>query len=165
MLWAIVVSLAGPIDKAMLYFNIITVIFSMMTISTLIGIMISLAGQGLTPLSKILVCPDGPKDPKCHFENVVVDGKDKREFSLLTLSGIIMMSVYFLPMMLRPVDFVMHFRGYVIGMLTYILMLPTFINIMTIYSMCNLHDISWGNRPSVAAGAAGANQFTENAKK
>ena len=75
------------------------------------------------------------------------------------------MSVYILPMVLRPIDFIMNFRGYVIGMFTYIFMLPTFINIMTIYSMCNLHDISWGNRPSVAAGTSGANQFSENAKK
>lgn len=33
-------------------------------------------------------------------------------------------------------------------MTVYILMLPTFINIMQIYSMSNLHDISWGNRPT-----------------
>lgn len=86
-------------------------------------------------------------------------------FSVLTLSGVIMMCVYILPMVLRPLDFIMNFRGYIIGMFTYIFMLPTFINIMTIYSMCNLHDISWGNRPTVAAGATGANVFNENAKK
>jgi cellulose synthase/poly-beta-1,6-N-acetylglucosamine synthase-like glycosyltransferase len=33
----------------------------------------------------------------------------------------------------------------------YILMLPTFVNIMQIYSMSNLHDISWGNRPSAVS--------------
>jgi hypothetical protein len=31
--------------------------------------------------------------------------------------------------------------------------------------MCNLHDISWGNRPSVAAGQSGTNTFSEDAKK
>lgn len=36
---------------------------------------------------------------------------------------------------------------------------------MQIYAMCNLHDISWGNRPTVAAGASGANTFSEDAKK
>ena len=44
-------------------------------------------------------------------------------------------------------------------------MLPTFINVMQIYGMCNLHDISWGNRPTVAAGQSGTNAFSENAKK
>ena len=27
-------------------------------------------------------------------------------------------------------------------------MMPTFINVMQVYAMCNLHDISWGNRPN-----------------
>ena len=59
-----------------------------------------------------------------------------------------MLSVYFVPLILRPFDFIYNFSGYVIGMTVYILMLPTFINIMQIYSMSNLHDISWGNRPT-----------------
>lgn len=48
-------------------------------------------------------------------------------------------------------------------MLTYIFILPLFINIMQIYAMCNLHDISWGNRPAVAE--SGVNAFAESAKK
>ena len=50
-----------------------------------------------------------------------------------------------------------------VGLFTYLLILPLFINIMQIYAMCNLHDISWGNRPAV--GASGTNAFTEVAKK
>ena len=42
--------------------------------------------------------------------------------------------------------------GYITGMLIYIFMLPTFINIMQIYSMSNLHDVSWGNRPTEKTG-------------
>ena len=59
-----------------------------------------------------------------------------------------MLSVYFVPMILRPMDCINNFGGYCIGMSVYILMLPTFINIMQVYSMSNLHDISWGNRPT-----------------
>lgn len=51
------------------------------------------------------------------------------------------------------------------GMLTYLVLMPTFTSIFQIYAMCNLHDISWGNRPAVVPGAAGTNQLTENAKK
>lgn len=50
-------------------------------------------------------------------------------------------------------------------MISYILLLPTFINIMQIYAMCNLHDISWGNRPSAAAANTGTNAFSDDAKK
>ena len=63
-----------------------------------------------------------------------------------------MLSVYFIPIILRPIDFIQNFSGYIIGMLIYILMLPTFINIMQIYSMSNLHDVSWGNRPTEKTG-------------
>jgi len=37
----------------------------------------------------------------------------------------------------------------------YLYMLPTFINIFTIYSFCNTHDISWGNRESGGDAAFG----------
>jgi chitin synthase len=59
-----------------------------------------------------------------------------------------MLSVYFVPIILRPMDFVKNCNGYCVGMIVYIFMLPTFINIMQVYSMSNLHDISWGNRPT-----------------
>ena len=32
------------------------------------------------------------------------------------------------------------------GFLCYIFMTPTYTNIFIIYSFCNLHDVSWGNR-------------------
>ena len=41
-------------------------------------------------------------------------------------------------------------------------LLPIFINVMQVYSMSNLHDISWGNRPSVTAGT---NMLSNDAKK
>ena len=41
-------------------------------------------------------------------------------------------------------------------------MMPTYVNIMSIYAMSNLHDISWGNRPSVAGGV---NAFSQDAKR
>ena len=33
------------------------------------------------------------------------------------------------------------------GVLDYILLIPTYVNIFSIYSICNLHDCFWGNRP------------------
>ena len=59
-----------------------------------------------------------------------------------------MCAVFLIPMILRPLDFLLNVRNYILGLASYIFMMPTFINIMQIYAMCNLHDISWGNRPS-----------------
>jgi len=63
-----------------------------------------------------------------------------------------MLSVYVIPMVLRPLDFLFNMHRYLIGLTSYLLLLPTFVNVMQVYSMSNLHDISWGNRPSVTAG-------------
>lgn len=43
-------------------------------------------------------------------------------------------------------------------------MMPVFINIFQIYAMCNLHDVSWGNRPASTGQEAFSNQRKEQAK-
>jgi cellulose synthase/poly-beta-1,6-N-acetylglucosamine synthase-like glycosyltransferase len=35
------------------------------------------------------------------------------------------------------------------GIFHYILLIPTYVNIFFIYSICNVHDCTWGNRPDV----------------
>lgn len=141
--YTLLISLAVPVDRAINYFRIIAAFFSFLTISTLIGITYFLITQGFHPLEKMW-------DPKKW--TWVVAEPVHTYFSVLTLAGYIMLSLYFVPMILRPVDFARNVPKYVIGLVSYILLLPTFINVMQIYSMSNLHDISWGNRPSVSAG-------------
>ena len=75
-----------------------------------------------------------------------------------------MLSIYLVPIVLRPLDFIFNFKQYAMGMIAYFLMLPVYTNLMQIYSMCNLHDLSWGNRPTAGA-AAGTNALSDNAKK
>ena len=75
-----------------------------------------------------------------------------------------MLSIYLVPIVLRPLDFIFNFKQYAMGMIVYFLMLPVYTNLMQIYSMCNLHDLSWGNRPTAGA-AAGTNALSDNAKK
>lgn len=74
-----------------------------------------------------------------------------------------MLSIYIVPMILRPIDFAFNAKEYIIGFGSYLLLLPMYTNLMQIYSMCNLHDLSWGNRPS--GPSDGAEALAENAKK
>ena len=67
-----------------------------------------------------------------------------------------MLSIYIVPMILRPIDFLENFKGYIVGLIAYLLLIPMFANIFSIYSMCNLHDISWGNRPTTDTGGTEA---------
>lgn len=48
------------------------------------------------------------------------------------------------------------------GLVMYMLLTPFFINVLSVYTMCNLHDVSWGNRP---AGAISAELAASQAKK
>ena len=59
-----------------------------------------------------------------------------------------MVLVYLLPFVMRPLDFLANFKHYFFGFLAYMLMLPVFTNLFQVYAMCNLHDVSWGNRPT-----------------
>ena len=76
-----------------------------------------------------------------------------------------MLAVYIVPFILRPIDFLENFRGYVLGLVSYLILIPMFTNIFSIYAMSNLHDISWGNRPSTASGTEAFTQKQEEQKK
>ena len=135
-------SVCIPINKAVWYFRIIATVFSSFTIFSLVGISSFLANQGFYPTQKEF-------DVKHEVWRDVKDihGNPITHFSILTLSGVIMLCVYFLPMILRPIDFLNNMDKYILGLISYLFLLPTFINVMQIYSMSNLHDVSWGNRP------------------
>ncbi len=66
----------------------------------------------------------------------------------LVVAGTVVLLVYFVPFIYRPLDFAKNFLKYIIGFICYMMMLPVFSNVFQIYAMSNLHDISWGNRPA-----------------
>lgn len=133
----IIISLTTPVDKGVSYFKFLMVAFGLLLVTTMTGIIVYLVSTTMFPEEK-----------EYNIDTKKWVGTGKHNFSVLVLTGTIMMSVYLLPMILRPLDFLKNFRLYMIGVLSYIFMMPTFINVMAIYSMCNLHDISWGNRPA-----------------
>lgn len=148
----VLVSLAVPIDRAMEYIRIITVLLAVLTVTSLFGIIIFLAEQGFFPAKRYY---DFDKQ-----EWVTDDSQ--HPFSIFTLCGVIMLSIYLVPVLFRPIDFISNLQHYLLGFVSYMLMLPVFINVMQVYSMSNLHDVSWGNRPSANAGTG---QLTINNQK
>lgn len=49
----------------------------------------------------------------------------------------------------------------VTSFLQYLLLSPTYINVLNTYSFCNIHDVSWGNRDAPAAKDLGTAKITE----
>ena len=132
------------------YYNVVAVFFAIIVLSSIVGICYFLIETGFYP-------------PELEY-NASSDTWEQTGyayFSWLTLAGIIMLGVYLLPFVLRPIDFVTNFGKYLLGLIAYLFLLPMFTNVFQIYAMCNLHDVSWGNRPT----STGAEAFTADKAK
>ena len=145
----LIISLALPLDRAKPCFIISLTIFGVITITAIIGMCFYLAAAGFYPEHLI-------RDP----DTWVWEGQGDHHFSWLVLAGVIMLAVYTIPFILRPIDFLDNFKGYMVGLIAYLVLIPMFTNIFSIYAMSNLHDISWGNRPT--GQTAGTEAFSAN---
>ena len=141
---SVFVSISLPIDRAMGYFRVVSVILAIFMITSLVGIAYFLAQRGFEP--PVTICVPDPDNPgTCDWQDT---DPYQTYFSTLTLAGAIMLSVYVLPMVMRPLDFLTNIKNYTLGFISYLAMMPVFTNVFQIYAMCNLHDVSWGNRPT-----------------
>ena len=146
----LIISLALPLDRAKPCFVIAVALFGLITISAIVGMMFYLSAAGFYPEHLVF-------DQSAWTWNAQGD----HHFSWLVLAGVIMLAIYTVPFLLRPIDFLRNFKGYVVGLIAYLLLIPMFTNIFSIYAMANLHDISWGNRPTT--GSTGTEAFSAKA--
>jgi hypothetical protein len=89
-----------------------------MTLSCIFGMCFYLASSGFFPEEKTF-----------DKDTWQWNGDGVYYFSPLVLAGVIMLSVYMVPMIIRPIDFLSNFRGYVIGLLAYLMLIPMFTNV------------------------------------
>ena len=92
---SIFVSIALPIQRAMAYFHIVAVMMAILVLLSLAGICYFLAQQSFFPEKY---------DPPAEEGGDPID-TGTTYFSLLVLAGVIMLSVYMLPFIMRPIDF------------------------------------------------------------
>ena len=72
-----------------------------------------------------------------------------------------MLSVFVVPIVSRPIDFLSNAGKYIVGLISYLLLMPMFTNVFQLYAMTNLHYVSWGNRPA----QQGTDAFTQEVSK
>jgi len=145
----LILSLALPLEKAKAWFNIVVAVFGIITAFSIFGMVYYLEKSTFFPEEKRYYPGDKAWYPT-----------GDRNFSVLVLCGVIMLSIYMVPIVMRPLDFLSNLGGYIVGMFTYILLIPMFVNVFSIYSMSNLHDVSWGNRPTTTG--TGTEAFSAN---
>lgn len=133
----IFISLTLPVEKGICYFRFVGVVFSVFTLITVIGIIYYMTQTGFYEQELVYNSVTNTYEP-----NGVT------HFSWVVLAGVILFSVYLIPIVFRPLDFARNIFKYIVGFVSYFLMIPMFLNVFTIYAVCNLHDVSWGNRPT-----------------
>ena len=97
---AIIISLTTPVERGVSYFMFLMAVFGILLLITMAGIIFYLASIGFS------------------------------EYSNLVFAGVVMCTVFLIPMLLRPLDFLDNLKNYTLGLLSYLFMMPTFINIM-----------------------------------
>ena len=139
LIMVLILALALPLERASTWFNIVIASFGFLTTVCIAGIIFYLEASTFYP-------------PEKRYNSNIKEWEPTGEsyFSVLVLAGVIMLSVYIVPMILRPIDFLSNFAGYTVGLIAYILLIPMYINVFSIYSFSNLHDVSWGNRPTTS---------------
>ena len=98
-------------------------------------------------------CQAKDRDCKCSVEDVMA--KQANRYAVLGSFG-----MYFVAAALHGEAFQI-----LVSVLQYFWMLPTYINVLTIYSFCNTHDLSWGTKGLEDAGSGhgggGMNDFND----
>ena len=153
----IILSLALPLDRAKPCFVIAVVMFGLLTIMAIVGMTFYLAAASFYPPHLVFDPSAWTWDRVCVSHDPCVA---EFNFSWLVLAGVVMLAIYTVPFVLRPIDFLENFKGYILGLLAYLVLIPMFTTVFTIYSMANLHDISWGNRPTTQT--TGTEAFSAN---
>jgi len=120
-LFIVVVSQDAPIDRAMCYFRFVGTVFSILTIGCFCAIIAFMAENKMESEEKKWVI---------NGNIAQWEGTGTIRLSKMTLAGTVMLCVYILPMILRPKDALSHFKGYFVGLITYLFLLPIFVNIM-----------------------------------
>ena len=115
---SIFIAISLPIDRAMPYFRVVAVIFAIIVLTSIVGICYFLAKSGFYPEEK-----------KYNAKENTWHGTGNYYFSWLELAGVIMLGVYILPFLLRPIDFFKNAGKYVMGLLAYLFLLPMFTNV------------------------------------
>jgi len=87
---------------------------------------------------------ENEEDELCVWKPV----EGERYFSNFALACCLIFSLYLLPFLMRPIDAKENFKMHCFGLLAYWLTTPLFVSMFVIYSMSNLHDVTWGNRPT-----------------
>ena len=114
----LIIALALPLDRAQVCFMLVTIVFGLLTIACIFGMAFYLSVTGFEP-----------EEMKFNKETWTWEPEGVTHFSWLVVAGVTMLGIYVVPIVMRPLDFLENFRGYVIGLISYLLLIPMYSNV------------------------------------
>lgn len=137
------VAVSSPIDRAMNFYRFVGTIMGLVMVFATFLFTSYLYRRGFYPnKSECVVWTEG--DDQCYWREI----PGEYYFSYFTVACCLIFSLYLLPFLMRPIDAIKNFKMHSKGLIAYWLTTPLFVSLFVLYSMCNLHDVSWGNRPT-----------------
>ena len=100
--FTLLLSISAPIEKAMTYFRVIGVIFSVLVLACFAGVIGYMAATGMHAYEMHWV------EAAPGMGRYVRRDDELQRVSRLTVAGTIMLCVYLLPFLLRPMDFLLN---------------------------------------------------------
>lgn len=119
----IFISICVPINKAICVFYVITVILTILTILWVTGLITYLNTTGFYPAQRVYL--------EKHKKWMELPAEEyPPTLSTLNVAGSIMLMIYILPFIMRPLDFLRNPKSYLVGLASYFSISPVFIVIM-----------------------------------
>ena len=112
------VCLSLPIDRAMTYLKVITFIICTLFLTSLSGICYYMSQEGFYTEEYVY---------NKHSNKWIPTGQVYLNF--LVVAGTVVLLVYFVPFIYRPLDFAYNFVKYIVGFICYMMLLPMFSNV------------------------------------
>lgn len=137
MIFSVLASIGAQIQDMMGYFRAVLIFFQCYTLFCQIGTVSMIRNFGL-------------RDADGHLNLYVL------QFVLGWVSIL-------WPFFMKPIDALQNLGKYIMGFNVFYFSYGWWYNIITIYSFCNLDDVTWGNRPSNAS--KGLNVVVDDAKR
>jgi len=83
------------------------------------------------------------------IENIMNDPKTRNLKLITAVTVVVTLGSYIVPLLMNIFSLMSNIFGVFFGLISYIVMTPTYVNTFVIFAFANLHDVTWGNRQTI----------------
>jgi cellulose synthase/poly-beta-1,6-N-acetylglucosamine synthase-like glycosyltransferase len=138
----LIMSIASPLDNAILYFQVSSIILGLFFILNMVEFYFYIFKKNLITLR-------GKNNPDNVLNNKNSTTTQRIDFLIELISSFLTLSLYFFPIFFNCCQ-IRKTCSMVLGWFVYMFVVPLYSIIFVMFAYCNVHDLSWGNREEAA---------------